>query len=70
VLKVIIEHVGQANFPAPLSLDDASWVGYRLAEVLPLDMRFKQELLELQDASERLARLRQALIERGLVVKE
>ena len=67
VLKLIIEHVGQANFPSPLSLDDASWVGYRLAEVLPLDMRLKQELLEMQDAAERLTRLRQALIERGLV---
>ena len=66
VLKLIIEHVGQANFPSPL-LDDASWVGYRLAEVLPLDMRLKQELLEMQDAAERLTRLRQALIERGLV---
>src|SRR6185436_15514705 len=70
VLKAIIEHLGQTNFPAPLSLDDASWVGYRLAEVLPLDMRFKQELLELQDAGERLARLKEALVERGLIVKE
>lgn len=70
VLKLIIEHVGAANFPSPLALEDASWVGYRLAEFLPFDMRYKQELLELQDASERLTRLRRALIERGLVVKE
>jgi Lon protease-like protein len=70
VLKLIIEHVGKANFPSPLSLDDAAWVGYRLAEILPLDMQFKQELLELQDARVRLARLREALVERGLVVKE
>ena len=70
VLKLIIERIGQANFPSPLALDDASWVGYRLAEVLPLDMRLKQELLELEDAAGRLARLRRALIERGLVVKE
>jgi Lon protease-like protein len=70
VLKVIIDHIGQANFPTPLLLDDASWVSYRLAEVLPLDMRFKQELLELQDAGERLQRLKAALVERGLIVKE
>lgn len=69
VLKVIVEHVGAANFPAPLQLDDAAWVGYRLAEALPLDMRLKQELLELGDAGERLARLRQMLVERGLIAK-
>lgn len=70
VLKLIIAHAGEANFPKPLALDDAAWVGYRLAEILPLDMRFKQELLELRDAGQRLSRLRQALVERGLVVKE
>lgn len=64
VLKAIVEKVGADRFPAPLRLDDAAWVGYRLAEVLPLDMRFKQELLELTDAAGRLARLR-ALLEKG-----
>ena len=34
---------------------DAAWVGYRLAELLPLDTADKQALLELQDP---LARLR------------
>ena len=67
VLKLIIERVGEENFPKPLALDDAAWVGYRLAEILPLDMRLKQELLELRDAGERLSRLKQALIERGLI---
>lgn len=69
-LKLVIEHVGQAKFPSPLALDDAAWVGYRLAEVLPFEMPFKQALLELQDSGERLARLRGALIQRGLVPKE
>ena len=67
VLQAIIAHVGAASFPSPLKLDDAAWVGYRLAEALPLDMRFKQELLELEDAGERLVRLRSALVERGLI---
>ena len=70
VLKLIIDRVGEANFPAPISLEDPLWVGYRLAEVLPLDARVKQELLELQDATERLVRLREVLVKNGLVVKD
>jgi Lon protease-like protein len=70
VLKLIIERVGEAHFPAPISLEDPLWVGYRLAEVLPLDPRLKQELLELQGASVRLERLREVLVEKGLVVKD
>ena len=66
VLKAIVEQVGAERFPAPLRLDDAPWVGYRLAELLPLDARLKQELLELEDASRRLARLRALLEQHGL----
>ena len=32
--------------PKPLRLDDAEWVGLRLAEVLPLPLSYKQDLLE------------------------
>ena len=70
VLKLIIERVGESNFPAPLGLDDASWVGYRLGEVLPLDARIKQQLLEIDDAGERLDRLREILLKEGLIVKD
>ena len=70
VLQAIIEKVGAERFPAPLRLDDAAWVGYRLAEVLPLDARLKQELLELTDAGRRLARLRGLLEQQGLTAKE
>ena len=58
VLQAIIDKVGAEHFPAPAQLDDAAWVGYRLSELLPLDARVKQELLELTDADRRLARLR------------
>lgn len=37
--------------------EDADWVGYRLAEILPLPLGFKQELLELMDPFKRLALL-------------
>ena len=42
---------------APHRLESASWVGMRLAELLPLDMGSKQELLEMTDARARLERL-------------
>jgi Lon protease-like protein len=63
VLQAIVAKVGAERFPAPLRLDDATWVGYRLAEVLPLEAKFKQELLEMTDAAARLERLR-ALLEK------
>jgi uncharacterized protein len=67
VLRRIIERVGEANFPTPLALDDASWVSYRLAETLPIDMPVRQALLELQTAAERLQRLREILTKEGLI---
>lgn len=40
--------------------DDATWVGYRLAEILPLTLDDKQACLEMQDPLARLDRLRAA----------
>lgn len=37
--------------------DDASWVGFRLAELLPLSLATRQRCLELSDPSTRLALL-------------
>jgi len=45
-------------------LEDAGWVGARLAELLPLPAAEKQELLELTDPIERLERLQESA--RGL----
>jgi hypothetical protein len=66
VLQAIIEKVGAKRFPAPLELDDPAWVGYRLAELLPLDARVKQELLEAAGAGLRLERLHGLLVKQGL----
>ncbi len=41
--------------------DDADWVACRLAEILPLPLRDKQRLLELNDPLERLQQLQQLL---------
>jgi uncharacterized protein len=41
--------------------DRADWVGFRLAELLPLDPAERQVLLEMRDPLRRLAELRDAL---------
>lgn len=41
--------------------DDASWLGFRLAELLPLDSGEQQRMLELTDPLQRLADLRDIL---------
>jgi Lon protease-like protein len=48
-------------FEPPHRLDSASWVGSRLAEILPLPLAAKQELLELADARARLEQLNSLL---------
>jgi len=65
LLRTVIEKAGAEHFPAPLRLDDAAWVGYRLAEVLPIDSATRQDLLELTDAQQRLARLGEILVKQG-----
>jgi hypothetical protein len=37
--------------------EDASWVGHRLAELLPLDQSLQQQLLEIDDPNTRLSLL-------------
>ena len=65
VLELIVKRVGK-NFPGPVKLDDATWVVSRLAEGLPLDVHEKQALLEV-DTAGRMQRVREILIELGLV---
>jgi Lon protease-like protein len=67
ILQLIMERADVSSFEAPARLDDASWVSFRLAEVLPLEPRVKQELLEMDDASIRLTRIRSLLVEEGLI---
>jgi len=67
VLNLIIEKAGATHFSAPARLDDPAWVTYRLAEVLPIAMAARQQLLEMEKAAERFARLRQILIEQGVL---
>ena len=56
LLERVIEQ--QASlFEPPHRLDSASWVSSRLAEILPLPLPAKQELLEMNDARARIERL-------------
>ena len=53
--RVIEEH--PELIAPPHELGSSAWVSARLAELLPLQVHAKQELLELSDAAERLERL-------------
>jgi uncharacterized protein len=56
LLERVIEQQG-GLFEPPHRLDSAAWVSARLAEILPLPLPTKQELLELSDARVRIERL-------------
>jgi len=66
-LRKVIRGIGEARFATPLAYDDASWVGFRLAEILPLRNDVRQKLLELTDAGLRLAVLHQFLKKQALL---
>ena len=67
LLELLINRVGKENFPAELALTDASWVGYRLAEILPLPLPIKQSMLEINDSEVRLKVLAQFLKQQELI---
>jgi hypothetical protein len=54
LLQVIIEDLGKLYGGLPRRYDDASWVGYRFAEILPIPLEQKQHCLEMTDPIERL----------------
>ena len=66
-VQKVVAAVGESRFAQPRRYDDASWVGFRLAEILPLRNAAKQKLLELTDPAARLAVLHRFLLERNLV---
>jgi hypothetical protein len=55
IVSRFMEQVG-GNYPGfqPGDLQDSSWVGYRLSELLPLENNEKQTLLQVSDPLERL----------------
>jgi uncharacterized protein len=66
-LRKVIPAIGAGRFNEPFRFDDATWVSFRLAEILPLRIDVKQKLLELTDATLRLAILHKFLRQQKLV---
>jgi uncharacterized protein len=69
LLEMVVADQGKPIFAEPHAYDDASWVGYRLAEILPVPLLAKQKLLELTDSLARLSILQRFLESRGLAEK-
>lgn len=57
LLERIIEQPGAPHVDPPHRLDSSTWVSSRLAEILPLPLAVKQQILELADGRARLERL-------------
>ena len=67
MLLLLIKRIGPEHFPPPHAFDNASWVGYRLAELLPLPLGIKQSMLEINDSEVRLSALSKFLRRQGLI---
>lgn len=58
LLRRILEQINAGNAdPEPALFEDAVWVGWRLAELLPLSLAQRQALLQLDDPHARLQQL-------------
>jgi Lon protease-like protein len=58
LLRRILGQITEGNAdPEPALFEDAAWVGWRLAELLPLPQEQRQALLQLDDPHARLQRL-------------
>ena len=57
LLRGVLEHLESRYSHVTPRFDDASWVGYRLSELLPMPLARKQHLLEVEDPLLRLREL-------------
>jgi Lon protease-like protein len=68
LLRVIVADLGDQAPPLPHRFYDATWVGYRYSEVLPIPNAARQKLLELEDSISRLEILYRFLEQKKLIV--
>jgi Lon protease-like protein len=61
LLRAILDDLGKLYGSLPRRYDDATWVGYRFAEILPMPLEQKQVWLECEDPMERLDAVRPLL---------
>jgi hypothetical protein len=57
LLGTVLPQLGEVYANIDMRLEDAAWVGHRLAEILPIPLADKQSYLEIDDPLERLDRL-------------
>ena len=67
VLEKIFESLQHPYITLPKKYDDATWVGSRLSELLPLPLIKKQQLLELDEPMGRLAMLYDEMLTMGVL---
>ena len=67
LLRKLVAGIGEDRFAPPLRFEDASWVSFRLAEILPLRNDVRQKMLEVTDAGLRLGVLHRFLRQQKLV---
>ncbi len=67
LLAALLDRIGRDAAPGERRLDDASWVGYRLAELMPLPLSIKQSMLEMNDSEVRLSVLARFLKEQQVL---
>jgi len=54
LLRRVLPQLGEVYTDIDMRLDDAAWVGHRLAEILPIPLQEKQRYLEMDDPIQRL----------------
>jgi hypothetical protein len=54
LLRTVLPQLGEVYTGIRMRLDDAAWVGHRLAEILPIPLADKQRYLEMDDPIQRL----------------
>ncbi len=57
LLEQIISEAGPLYDSIQRDYEDTNWIGYRLAEILPLEPQIRQELLEQDNSIERLRQI-------------
>jgi Lon protease-like protein len=67
LVRMVVSQNDADLFAEPHAFESASWVGYRLSEILKVPLAAKQKLLELDGAVPRLEILYKFLEQRGLV---
>ena len=68
LLRKVVGDLGVEKIQEPHYFDNAAWVGYRLTEVVPVQLLAKQKLLELDDPVSRLEILFVYLSQRKLLL--